>query len=84
MNTVLDVPRADVQSQAFGGPIPPQPLSGQSKPPCENGETVINGACWVEVAKEKPPCGSKHFEYEKRCYVASFYTSRSQPNTIQP
>jgi hypothetical protein len=60
------------------------PPAIQSKPPCGHGETELNGACWVEAAKEKPPCDPKHSEYEERCYSAPIDTSRRKPNSIQP
>lgn len=55
---------------SLGRPMPPKPLAGQRKPPCERGETAINGACWWEIAREKPPCGETMFDHDGHCYKA--------------
>jgi hypothetical protein len=57
--------------------MPSKPHPDQRRPPCEYGEVAINGGCWVEVARVKPPCGEKMFEYQGACYWASFSGPRT-------
>ncbi|MFL5347041.1 MAG: serine/threonine-protein kinase [Hyalangium sp.] len=80
LTSAVNVPRAGVPASAMGLPMPKTPRPGQRKPPCERGETAINGACWVAVDKEKPPCGPKMFDYEDHCYFASYDAPR-QPSS---
>jgi serine/threonine protein kinase len=68
---------------AIGLRMPKTPLPDQRKPPCERGETTINGACWVKVADEKPPCGPKMFDYGDGCYMPSADPPH-QPSSVQP
>lgn len=83
LTSAVNMPRAGVPISAVGIPMPKTPRPGQRKPPCERGETAINGACWVEVGREKPPCGSKMFDYEDHCYFASYDAPR-QPSSQEP
>lgn len=52
--------------------IPPKPAEWQKGPPCsdEAAETLVNGACYIEVARRKPPCGSVLLEHAGACYRA--------------
>jgi len=68
---------------SLGRPMPKGPLRGQRTPPCERGETTINGACWVWVGGEKPPCGETMFDYDGRCYKVSADVPR-QPTSGEP
>ncbi len=83
LSSAVDLPRVGVPLYAMALPMPKKPLPGQRKPPCERGETAINGACWVHVGGEEPPCGQKMFEYEGGCYFASFDAPR-QPTSEDP
>ncbi len=78
------LPRVGPLIVSMGRPMPKQPFPNQRRPPCERGERAINGACWVIVgAEEKPPCGERMFDYEGRCYFASFDGLR-QPTSEEP
>jgi len=69
---------------SFGRPMPSQPFPSQRRPPCVRGEREINGGCWIKVDEtEKPPCGDKMFDYEGRCFFASFNGTR-QPTSDTP
>ncbi len=68
---------------SLGRPMPSKPYPDQRRPPCERGETEINGGCWVGVLGEKPPCGEKMFEYQGACYFASF-TGPKTPTSGEP
>jgi eukaryotic-like serine/threonine-protein kinase len=82
--SVQDAPKAVLPALlSFGRPMPKTPLHGQRTPPCERGETAIHGACWVEVAREVPPCGDTMFDYDGRCFKASTNAPR-QPTSEQP
>jgi serine/threonine protein kinase len=82
--SVQDVPKAVLPALlSLGRPMPKTPLRGQRRPPCERGETSINGACWVEVAREVPPCGDTMFDYDGRCFKVSTDAPR-QPTSEQP
>lgn len=84
MSSVQDVPQTALPTLlSLGRPMPKTPMRGQRKPPCERGETAINGACWVEVAREIPPCGDTMFDYDGRCFKASTDAPR-QPTSDQP
>lgn len=62
---------------SFGRPMPPRPFPQQRRPPCNRGEREINGGCWIKVDEtEKPPCGADMFDYEGRCFFASFGENR--------
>jgi serine/threonine protein kinase len=76
--------RVGVPLHVMGRPMPRQPFPGQRRPPCEaRGEKAINGACWVGVIDERPPCGPKMFDHEDRCYYPSYDAPR-QPSSEQP
>jgi hypothetical protein len=78
------LPRVGPFIRSLGRSMPKQPYPNQRRPPCERGEREIHGACWVIVgAEEKPPCGEKMFDYEGRCYFASF-NSQPQPTSEEP
>jgi hypothetical protein len=83
LTSAVNVPRVGVPLDALGLPMPKKPQPGQRKPPCERGETAIYGACWVGVIGEKPPCGQKMFDYEDRCYFAS-YDAPPRPTSQDP
>jgi hypothetical protein len=78
-----DTPHVGMPAYAIGLPMPKTPLPRQRRPPCERGETAINGACWVAVRDERPPCGSKMYDHEDGCYFASYNAPR-QPASGEP
>jgi eukaryotic-like serine/threonine-protein kinase len=58
---------------SLGRSMPSKPFPEQRRSPCEPSfETTINGACWVEVAHKRPPCGDKVFDHDGACYLPSF------------
>lgn len=78
------LPRVGPFISSLGRAMPKQPFPNQRRPPCERGERAINGGCWVgPIDLEKPPCGEKMFDYEGRCYFASFDGPR-QPTSEEP
>lgn len=84
VSSVQDVPQTALPALlSLGRPMPKTPMNGQRKPPCERGETAINGACWVWVGGETPPCGETMFDYDGRCFKASTDAPR-QPTSDQP
>jgi hypothetical protein len=83
LSSAVEVPRVGVPLQALGLPMPKKPQPGQRKPPCERGETAINGACWFRIGGEASPCGQKMFDHETGCYVAS-YDGQPQPTSANP
>lgn len=52
--------------------VPPRPEDWQKRPPCDAdaGETEVNGACYVEVARRRAPCGPVLLEHGGACYRA--------------
>lgn len=75
--SAADIPGVQVPEEGLGRPMPKSPLEGQRRPPCmPRIETAIQGACWVRVGTEKPPCGPNAFDHEGACYIPSFTTSR--------
>lgn len=65
-------------------PLPEKPLPGQRQPPCvPRIETVLRGACWVHVGNMSPPCGTTAYEWDGKCYIASFNAPR-QPTSNPP
>jgi len=65
-------------------PLPEKPLPGQRQPPCvPRIETVLRGACWVHVGNMSPPCGTTAYEWDGRCYIATFNAPR-QPTSKPP
>jgi hypothetical protein len=83
LSSAVDVPQVEVPLYELGLPMPKKPQPGQCKPPCDRGETAINGACWVRVAREVPPCGQRMFDHEDGCYVA-LYDAPPQPTSANP
>lgn len=84
LDSAEDFPRVGGPSNGLGRPMPKQPFPGQRKPPCEErGEKAINGACWVGVGDEKPPCGPKMFDHEDRCYLPSYDAPRQPASEKQ-
>jgi serine/threonine protein kinase len=64
-------------------PLPEKPFPGQLQPPCTPRiETVLRGACWVEISA-KPPCGNTAYEWEGKCYFPSMPQGR-QPTSNPP
>jgi hypothetical protein len=69
---------------ALGRPMPPKPYPDQRRPPCvPRMEVEINGGCWVEVARQSPPCGNEMFDYAGACYLPSF-TGPKTPTSGEP
>ena len=68
LSSVENVPSTGTRRNSLAVPMPKQPFSWQRRPPCENGETAIHGACWIRVWGRESPCGQKMFDYEKGCY----------------
>jgi hypothetical protein len=83
LSSVEDVPSTGTPYGSLGAPMPKQPYPWQRKPPCERGETAINGGCWTWVGGENPPCGPKMFEHETRCYKPSVDMPRT-PTSGEP
>lgn len=82
--SVQDVPQVVLPARmSFGRPMPTTPLRGQRRPPCPRGDREINGACWVKVADETPPCGDTMFDYAGGCYKVSVDMPR-QPTSEDP
>ena len=82
--SVQNLPRVGPFILSLGRALPKQPFPSQRRPPCDRGEREINGGCWIIVgAEEKPPCGEKMFDYEGRCYFASFEGQRL-PTSDEP
>ncbi|MBN1210799.1 MAG: serine/threonine protein kinase [Myxococcaceae bacterium] len=82
--SVHEVPVAGFPSFTLAKPMPKEPLPKQRRPPCEpRVERAIHGGCWVPVGDEKPPCGPKMYDYEGRCYLASYNAPR-QPTSERP
>lgn len=52
-----------------GPPVPLKPEPWQQPAPCQQGETAIHTACYIETV-QKPPCPPRFFEYNSKCYVA--------------
>jgi serine/threonine protein kinase len=68
LTSAEDVLRVGVPLYAIGLSMPRQPFPWQKKPPCERGETAINGGCWFGPSG-KPPCGPRAYDYSDGCYV---------------
>jgi len=85
LTSAQDVPKVMLPALlSFGRPMPSKPYPNQRRPPCEpRVEREINGACWVVVGTERPPCGDRMFDWEDRCYLAS-YNEGQQPTSEQP
>jgi hypothetical protein len=84
LSSVQDVPQAVLPAiLSLGRPMPTGPLQGQRRPPCPRGDREINGGCWVEVAREKPPCGDTMFDYDGACFKVSVDMPR-QPTSEEP
>jgi len=85
LSFVEDAPQAalpDVLS--LGRPMPPQPYPGQRRPPCDPPERAINGGCWLGPFEgHKSPCGDRMFDYEGKCFLASYPPER-QPTSEEP
>jgi hypothetical protein len=62
--------------------IPAKPLEWMKTPPCDDemGEVVVNGACYVELAK-RPPCGRLP-EHAGKCFRAIAKAPR-EPTSIR-
>jgi hypothetical protein len=71
LSSMEAVPSTSVPYDSLGAQMPKKPYPWQRKPPCERGETAINGGCWSPIRGEEPPCGPKMFDYEKGCYKPS-------------
>lgn len=49
--------------------MPPQPLNGQHRPPCEEGEVALHGGCWVKLDVKPPKCAKYAYELDGGCYI---------------
>lgn len=63
-------------------PIPEQPLPGQRRAPCDRGEVVIQGGCWIPWTTRVPPCGDQAYEWKGACFLPRLGRSRV-PTTEQ-
>ncbi len=59
---------ADMGQRQTGQPMPQEPLPGQAVGNCPAGATSVNGACWLEIAKQKPPCLPGFYSHGDACY----------------
>jgi serine/threonine protein kinase len=75
-------PAARSSLLAVGAAMPKEPLPGQRKPPCLDGEETIRGGCWFVRPSTKPPCQSGDYEWGGRCYAPLFIPPR--PPTSEP
>ena len=66
----VDGSASNVVPEVFNLCSPTYTLPGQKVAPCETeaGEEAINGNCWVQMVKVKPPCGRLTFRHEDACY----------------
>jgi eukaryotic-like serine/threonine-protein kinase len=83
---VQDVPKAVLPALlSLGRPMPSKPFPGQRRPPCEpRVEKEIFGGCWLgPIEDQKPPCGDRMFDYEGKCFLASYDQGR-QPTSGTP
>jgi len=74
-STVSFDPRSLIDSPVSWGekpldqPIPVKTLPGQRAAPCDTEvQEEINGNCWLQVVKVKPPCG-RYFRQGDACYA---------------
>jgi hypothetical protein len=74
----------DGKVPAVGLPMPEKPFPGQRTPPCDrNGEVVLSGGCWYELARATLPCKGDAYEWKGACYLPSF-PPRRQPASNPP
>ncbi len=76
---VVSAPEPVRESVGSGAKVPKNPLPGQRLAPCKRPEVEINGACWVLVGDESPPCVPRTYEWKGRCYMP--YPDPQRPNT---
>jgi len=75
---------ASAPAPITGIPMPPRPLRGQARPPCNDraGEAVINGGCWAGPFEGmQPPCPPELYEYSNKCWRAVAESRKPQPNS---
>jgi hypothetical protein len=73
-----------VPGQVVAEPIPKKPDPGQKRPPCDGpDQRAINGACYVPVPSQSPPCEGL-FEHDGICYAPLQATTRRQPTSEEP
>jgi len=61
--------RASMGERKTGRRMPQQPLPHQAVGACPPGATSINGACWLEMAKQQPPCLPGFYSHGNACYA---------------
>jgi hypothetical protein len=80
--------QSDDKKQAVRAPLPEEPFSWQSKPPCKkSGEVEIRGGCWLALRDVKPPCKEEGKEeaylWKGTCYAPAYSAGR-EPTSSPP
>jgi hypothetical protein len=82
--TQSKVARSESTGEAVARDMPKNPFPGQARAPCrERFEEEINGGCWVQLGKLKPPCGKDGYEWNGACYWPSV-PPKPPPNAVKP
>ncbi|MDY7229324.1 serine/threonine-protein kinase [Hyalangium rubrum] len=68
--------------------MPRRPFPGQLRPNGDGqcprqAQVPVNGGCWIELARVKPPCGDEGYEWAGGCYYPVFDSAR-QPTSDDP
>jgi len=70
-------PTPSAENESIGREMPKEPLPGQLRAPCKaEHEEAIRGGCWVPIDKKNPPCGKDSYDWQGRCYAASYPPGR--------
>jgi hypothetical protein len=71
---------AVAETRAVALEMPPKPLDGQRRRPCQfRGDVEIHGGCWIRKADVPAPCGIDGYEWQGMCYEPAM--ERSRPKT---
>lgn len=68
-------------------PLPAKAFNDQATAPCASrlGEVEINGACWLELAKQVPCFMESQAEYKGKCYIpVSKLRPARPPTSVEP